>query len=72
MISSCSERIKIYKEADTVEIGAKSGMGRGGMAAKITAARVAARGGVATCIASGEREQQKEEQKKELRLMVRL
>jgi len=48
-----AERIKIYKEADTVEIGAKSGMGRGGMAAKITAARVAARGGVATCIASG-------------------
>eukprot|EP00960_Hanusia_phi_P077230 768667-Hanusia_phi.AAC.12 len=48
-----AERIKTYKEADRVEIGAKSGMGRGGMAAKITAARVAARGGVATCIASG-------------------
>eukprot|EP00290_Baffinella_frigidus_P007092 CAMPEP_0180135762 /NCGR_PEP_ID=MMETSP0986-20121125/11040_1 /TAXON_ID=697907 /ORGANISM="non described non described, Strain CCMP2293" /LENGTH=441 /DNA_ID=CAMNT_0022076555 /DNA_START=94 /DNA_END=1419 /DNA_ORIENTATION=+ len=47
-----AKRISIWKD-DDIEIGEKSTMGRGGMASKISAARVAALGGVQTCVASG-------------------
>uniref|UniRef100_A0A7S4UQM0 Aspartate/glutamate/uridylate kinase domain-containing protein n=1 Tax=Guillardia theta TaxID=55529 RepID=A0A7S4UQM0_GUITH len=48
-----AERIKVYNSLTAVEIGEKSSMGRGGMASKIGAARVAALGGVHTVVASG-------------------
>jgi glutamate 5-kinase len=48
-----AERIKVYGQDSAIEIGEKSTMGRGGMASKIAAARVAALGGVHTCVASG-------------------
>lgn len=44
---------EIYRPDVGVQIGEKSTMGRGGMASKIAAARVAALGGVHTCVASG-------------------
>jgi glutamate 5-kinase len=48
-----AERIRVYKPDASVQIGEKSTMGRGGMASKIAAARVAALGGVHTCVAGG-------------------
>jgi len=48
-----SKRIKVFTPDVGVEIGQKSSMGRGGMAAKIAAARVAANGGVNVVVASG-------------------
>jgi len=48
-----AQRIKVYTPDLAVQIGEKSTMGRGGMAAKISAARVAASGGVHTVVASG-------------------
>ena len=50
---SGSERIKIYSSKTDIEIGALSEMGRGGMASKISAARISALGGVHTVVASG-------------------
>lgn len=47
-----AERIRIF-DSQLVEIGAGSAMGRGGMASKISAARLAALGGVQTVVASG-------------------
>ena len=47
-----AERIKVFS-SQTVEIGAGSAMGRGGMASKISAARLSALGGVHTVVASG-------------------
>jgi len=48
-----AERIKVWGKGSEVVLGEKSGMGRGGMGSKITAALVAANGGVTTCVASG-------------------
>lgn len=49
-----ARRVPVWKE-QAVEIGGRSAVGRGGMAAKLDAARVSARSGVATAIASGAR-----------------
>jgi glutamate 5-kinase len=46
-------RFKVWNQGFEVVLGEKSGMGRGGMGSKITAALVAANGGVTTCVASG-------------------
>jgi len=43
----------VWGKGSEVVLGEKSGMGRGGMGSKITAALVAANGGVTTCVASG-------------------
>ena len=48
-----AERIKVYDSRASVTIGAQSQMGRGGMASKISAARMSALGGVETVVASG-------------------
>lgn len=48
-----SERIKVYNSQSEVVIGAQSAMGRGGMASKISAARISALGGCHTVVASG-------------------
>lgn len=48
-----SRRLPVYDPEDTVQIGAASSMGRGGIAAKISAARLGAQAGVNTVIASG-------------------
>jgi glutamate 5-kinase len=48
-----AERIKIYDSRSAIVIGAQSAMGRGGMASKISAARISALGGVHTVVASG-------------------
>lgn len=48
-----AERIKIYDKESAVVIGEQSAMGRGGMASKISAARLSALGGVHTVVASG-------------------
>jgi glutamate 5-kinase len=46
-------RISVWDAQKAVQIGAASGMGRGGMASKIAAASLAANGGVNTVVASG-------------------
>jgi len=48
-----AQRIPVFSDKHAVEIGAASGMGRGGMASKIAAASLAANGGVNTVVASG-------------------
>mmetsp|Transcript_99606 Transcript_99606/g.145575 ORF Transcript_99606/g.145575 Transcript_99606/m.145575 type:complete len:411 (+) Transcript_99606:57-1289(+) len=48
-----AERIKIWDRQSAVVIGEHSPMGRGGMASKISAARISALGGVHTVVASG-------------------
>uniref|UniRef100_A0A7S0WFX7 Aspartate/glutamate/uridylate kinase domain-containing protein n=1 Tax=Hemiselmis tepida TaxID=464990 RepID=A0A7S0WFX7_9CRYP len=48
-----AKRIGVWDDKHAVEIGAASGMGRGGMASKIAAASLAANGGVNTVVASG-------------------
>jgi glutamate 5-kinase len=48
-----SARIDVWDEAREVRVGAVSDSGRGGIAAKIAAARLAARAGVPVVIASG-------------------
>jgi len=48
-----AERIKVWGQGSQVILGEKSGMGRGGMGSKISAALVASDGGVTTCVASG-------------------
>eukprot|EP00281_Chroomonas_sp_CCMP1168_P021148 CAMPEP_0206237788 /NCGR_PEP_ID=MMETSP0047_2-20121206/14453_1 /ASSEMBLY_ACC=CAM_ASM_000192 /TAXON_ID=195065 /ORGANISM="Chroomonas mesostigmatica_cf, Strain CCMP1168" /LENGTH=397 /DNA_ID=CAMNT_0053662249 /DNA_START=102 /DNA_END=1295 /DNA_ORIENTATION=+ len=48
-----AQRISVYEQGTEIEIGLKSGMGRGGMSSKIAAASLAAAGGVQTVVASG-------------------
>jgi len=48
-----SRRLAVYHPDESVQIGAASSMGRGGIAAKISAARLGAQAGVNTVIASG-------------------
>ncbi|EKX43319.1 hypothetical protein GUITHDRAFT_73277 [Guillardia theta CCMP2712] len=48
-----AERIKVYQDSASVEIGQKSSMGRGGMASKINAALTATAGGSKAIIANG-------------------
>jgi glutamate 5-kinase len=48
-----AKRISVYSPEADIAIGHKSTMGRGGMASKISAASLAAEGGVNTVVASG-------------------